>query len=158
MVVTLLTNLFTGEIGRTSVTFPMDPLARNLTDEILSSGATWKCEAGDIVLLLLTGDLVTNLLLSLAFILRFLDTNREDGVSSNLPSNTHNSSDNTWKSDWVDLRIPWAFRAPPVRTLATDFIGTSISSAAPVAGAVNSHSNFFLNPLSLGDFRQRPID
>lgn len=95
MVVTLLTNLFTSEIGRTSVTFPMDPLTRNLTDEILSSGATWKREVGDVVLLLLTGNLVTNLLLALAFILRFLDTNREDRVSSKFPLNTHNSSDNT---------------------------------------------------------------
>lgn len=94
MMVTLLTNLFTSEIGRTSVTFPMDPLTRNLADEILSSGTTWKREVGDIVLLLLTGDLVTNLFLALAFILRFLDTNREDRVSSNLSSNTHNSSDN----------------------------------------------------------------
>lgn len=53
----------------------MDPLARNLTNQVLSSGAAWKREAGDIVLLLLAGDLVTDLLLALAFIFWFLDPN-----------------------------------------------------------------------------------
>lgn len=154
MMVTLLTNLFTGEIGRTSVTFPMDSLTRNFTDEVLSSGATWKCEAGDIVLLLLTGDLITNLFLALTFIFRFLDSNCQTESVEILLRTLHNSSDDTQRKpdDWVDLRIPRAFCTPLVRTLATDFIGTSISSAAPVASTVNSHANLLLNPLSLGNF------
>lgn len=85
MMVTLLTNLFTGEIGRASVTFPMDPLTRNFTHEVLSSGATWKREAGDIVLLLLAADLVTNLFLAFAFILRFLDSNCQMELVEILP-------------------------------------------------------------------------
>lgn len=85
MMVTLLTNLFTGEIGRASVTFPMDPLTRNFTHEVLSSGATWKREAGDIVLLLLAADLVTNLFLAFTFILRFLDSNCQMELVEILP-------------------------------------------------------------------------
>lgn len=57
------------------MTFAMDPLARNLTNQVLPSSATWEREAGYIVLLLLTGNLVANLLLALAFILWFLDPN-----------------------------------------------------------------------------------
>lgn len=75
MMIACPTNLLASEIGGTSVTFPMDSLARNLTDQILSSGTTWKREAGDIVLLLLTGDLLADLPLALTFILRFLDSN-----------------------------------------------------------------------------------
>lgn len=74
----------------------MDPLARNLTNQVLSSSATWKREAGYIVLLFLTGNLVTNLFLALAFILWFLDSNYQRESVQILPT-LHDLSDNTRK-------------------------------------------------------------
>lgn len=75
MMVALSANLLAGKIGLASMTFPMNPLARGLADQILSPSATWKREARYIILLLLAGDFLSDFLLALAFILGFLNTN-----------------------------------------------------------------------------------
>lgn len=72
----------------------MDPLARNLTNQVLPSSATWKREARYIVLLFLASNLVANLFLALAFILWFLDPNYQT-ESVQILRTLHDLSDNT---------------------------------------------------------------